>query len=416
MLTLPADQNRVDVNAFGMASLGVLTAAIAVGIIGNSFAIPLIVQHFGVSVAQAGLAPTLEHGGLALTCLLYAPYVPRFDARRVCLIALVGLVILNLATIFAPNFETLLVCRALAGLVAGTVYVTTSSVAGRTTAPEKCFATLLCSTGSLGILSSLVLPQAKNIGPLIGISPLASIYALYIPVLLIGFLFCLKMPRPPILSARNAETGARELTPLRELPLSTWGLLFGMSFMAFGTGALGTYLVSLGTEQVGLAVEKVGLVMMPGAIIRVVLPFVGAYISLRFRAVPFAAVVLSADAVLGMLLSHTTTWLAFAILAPILTSSYSLFSPVLLGTMSRLDPSGRIAAIHSPFFLGASSLAALAGGAVSVKGDYSAIGYVVVFGMAMSALTLYRGLRTADQQRFGGATGAPVTATNAVLD
>ena len=280
-----SSDERFVIDGKGMTSLAIVTLALFVSQIGMAFTIPLIVQHFDVSNTIAGLAATLEIGGVALTCLLYAPYVPRFDARLVCRASIVALLVLNVATILSPNVDVFLVCRGLSGIIAGLINVTTSSLAGRTTKPEKSFSVLLGSLGALGISLSLVLPQAKNVGPLIGLEPLHTIYALYCIFLLIGLAFCTKLPSPPKLTPRGDETGAGKLKPLRELPLDAWLLLPGLGAISFGVGALGTFIVSLGTEQIGMTVETVGLVMMSGAIVRIGGPFLGSWASARYRAV-----------------------------------------------------------------------------------------------------------------------------------
>ena len=394
------EANRPEISGAAVVSLAIVTASIFVGSSGIPFTIPLIVSHFNVTNTMAGLAATLEVGGIALACLLYSPFVPRFDARTVCRASLVALIVLNLVTMLSPNISFFLGCRALTGIVAGLINVTTSSMAGRIARPERMFGILLGALGALGIALSLILPQAKNVAPLLGISTLNAIFALYVICLAIGLIFCWGLPSLPRLSAKT-DDAASQLSPLRALPWYSWGLLVGLGCVSFGVGSLGTFTVSLGTEQVGLSVEMVGVVMMTGAIVRVGGPFLGSYLSSRFRALIIAAVVLAADAVIGILLSHSTTGAEFAVLAPILSASSSIFFPVLLGTLARADSAGRLTGMHTIFAMGGASIASFVGGAVSTKGDYSANGYVVAGGMIAAAVCLFRGLAAADRQRFG---------------
>jgi hypothetical protein len=106
----------------------------------------------------------------------------------------------------------------------------------------------------------------------------------------------------------------------------------------------------------------------------------------------------------GIALTCSTTGLGFAVLAPILTALTSIFFPVLLGRMLRLEPAGRVAGMHTVFAMSGQSVASLVGGAVSSAGDYSANGYVVTAGKAVAAVFMYRGLSMADRQRFGTPT------------
>ena len=392
--------HRPAISTVEIISLAGVTASIFVALTGIPFTIPQIVRQFDVGNSVAGLAATLEVGGIALACLLYAPFVPKFQARVVCSISLAVLIALNIASILAPSADVLLVCRACAGIVAGLVNVTTSSIAGRVAHPEKIFGVLLGSLGAIAIGLSVLLPQAKNFGPTLGLTTLDAIFAIYIVCLAIGLLCCWRLPTLPVLDKNNTDAAVR-LPSLSAVSLRVWALLPGLGFVSFGVAALMTFLVSLGTEQVGLSVESVGFVMMAGAVIRIGGPIAGSYAGSHFRAILIAAVVLTTDAVVGMLLAHSTTQLAFSVLAPILSSSTAIFFPVLLGTLARTEPTGRFTGMHTVFAMGGTSAGSFVGGVVSGTGDYTMNGYVVAGGMIVAALLLFPGLKLADRERFG---------------
>lgn len=152
----------------------------------------------GVSTAVAGQLQT----AYVLTSAVLGPVVAwamgRMDRRFVVILGLVIGLVLQLACAFAPNFETLLVVRALAG-VAGAMSGPAASVAAASLVPpERRGSALAMVSGGMTLAFVVGIPMGSVAGAMFGWRATFVVAALLAAVALIAVaIFLPSVPAPP---------------------------------------------------------------------------------------------------------------------------------------------------------------------------------------------------------------------------
>jgi predicted MFS family arabinose efflux permease len=91
---------------------------------------PQLMRLWGIGTHQFGLLVSAYTFAAAATALLCAFYMDRFDRRRALLILYTGFALSTLLCALAPNYETLLAARAVAGAFGGTTGAAVYSIIG----------------------------------------------------------------------------------------------------------------------------------------------------------------------------------------------------------------------------------------------------------------------------------------------
>jgi AAHS family 4-hydroxybenzoate transporter-like MFS transporter len=86
-----------------------------------SYVMPNIVQAWKIEPAKQGAILSAGYSGMLIGFLLLAPLASRIGAKRLAVCCLFAMGALNLATLFAPDAQTLVVCRISVGLTLGGV-------------------------------------------------------------------------------------------------------------------------------------------------------------------------------------------------------------------------------------------------------------------------------------------------------
>ncbi|MDX1581328.1 MAG: MFS transporter [Alphaproteobacteria bacterium] len=394
----PSD-GRIEITGVRLISLTALMLLVFAAGIAMPFNITGIVESFAVDNAAAGLAATVEMAGVAGSSLLFSQLAPRLNPKRVYLVGISAIIVLNVATIWAPTVEVLYIFRALNGISAGAIVATVMSTAGRSTAPEATFGVINSAVGVMGMVLSLVLPQAlkfHGIAPQsLSLSPVDGLFFIYLlfAVLALGFIRSVPVP-PPI---EEPEGGGPVEKP--KLPFAGWIALFGLGVVFFGHATLAMFIVNVGVEQVQLSPQTVGFVFMFASAFGIVAPLVAGYVGVRFKAKIPIAVILMALVVFAFLLSQASAPIEFYISGPFFAMMPIALMPIMLGSLARLDPTGRLTGAHPAFVTLGAAIAPVVGGAVSVTGDYSANGLLVVGCTAIGAAFFYPAILIADRKR-----------------
>ncbi len=393
----PTDgDGRIDISGFKLVALTAMMLLSFSAAIGMAFNITAIVGSFTVSNTAAGLVATIEMTGVAAGSLLFSQIAPRFDPHRIYIAAIGSIIGLTLLTIWAPSIEFLYVLRGVNGFCAGAVIATVMSTAGRSTAPEATFGVINSAVGVMGMVLSIVLPQALKLGALDGLSSVDGLYVVYMLLAVAAIGFIRYVPVAPQMAGQ-----AQSNTPAPPLPLMGWAALVGLGMIFFGHGTLVMFIVSVGTEQVGLSPEIVGLVFMFGSVFGIVAPLAAGYIGTHYKAVLPTAAIIVAMILLGILLSQATSPIAFYIAGPFFAMMPIAMMPIALGAIARIDTSGRLAGAHPAFVTLGAALAPLVGGAISSTGDYAANGWAVAVCGVIGGALLFTAIRAADNLRDG---------------
>jgi predicted MFS family arabinose efflux permease len=93
---------------------------------------PQFIRLWGIDARQFGVLISAYTFTAAITALLCAVYIDRFDRKRALLVLYAGFAISTLLCALAPDYEWLLVARAAAGAFAGVVGAAVYSIVGDT--------------------------------------------------------------------------------------------------------------------------------------------------------------------------------------------------------------------------------------------------------------------------------------------
>ena len=398
MSSNPASDGRIDITGFKLVALTAMMLLAFAAAIAMPFNITGIVGSFGVTNTAAGLVATIEMGGVAASSLLFANLAPKLNPRRVYVIGIGVIISMNALTIWVPTVEILYVIRGVTGASAGAIVATVMSTAGRSTTPEATFGVINSAVGVLGMALSLILPQALKFHALapeaLALSEVDGLYFIYFIFAILALAFIRSVPVPP-------KTGPHEHDhePHPPLPVMGWVALVGLGIIFFGHGTLAMFIVSVGVEQVKLSPETVGFIFMLGGFVGIVAPLIAGFVGARFKAMIPTAVIVLAVVGFAVMLAQASSPIDFYIAGPFFAMMPIAMMPIVLGALSRIDPTGRLAGSHPAFVTLGGALAPLVGGAISQPGNYAANGWMVLGCGVVGSALLYSALRAADRLR-----------------
>lgn len=121
-LTIDNALERAGAGVFQRRLIGIfgfVWAADAMQVLAVGFTAPLIAATFGLSVPQALQTGTLFFLGMLVGAALFGRLADRFGRRRVLILTVSSDAIFGLASVFSPDFATLLAFRFLTGMAVG---------------------------------------------------------------------------------------------------------------------------------------------------------------------------------------------------------------------------------------------------------------------------------------------------------
>lgn len=377
-----------------VALTAVLLLAFAANI-GMPYNIDAIALSFDISNAQAGLVASMEMAAIAAGNLLLARLAGRLNPHRVYFFGALGIVAFNALSMFTNNTTELLLLRVPAGFALGAVAATVMATAARSSQPEMTFGIINSMVGVLGMALGFLMPRALAMHLFANGHPafnwtdwneMDGLFAVYALFSLGALLFIRHTPAPaPAAPTPEGEAGGKSIG-------LGWLALFGLGLIFHGHGNLALFLVVLG-RQASLSVEVVGYVLMAGAGVGIGLPLLTGYIGSRIKPLaPVLALVLLI-ALGTLVLANIDRPLAFILAAPLFAVLPMALMPIMLGVLSRLDPSGALAGSHPAFVLVAGAAAPFVGGAISdASGGFAATGWFALacfslgFGLCLPVL------------------------------
>ena len=335
-----------------------------------------LITGLGFSTAQAGLVGSANIYGASAGSFAAVFLVRRIAWRRTLLRLLLVLLAIDLLSLAVRDPALLAGVRALHGLAGGMIVGVAYSVMARTPSPDRAFGMLLLVQFGLGGLGVMLLPQLV---PVYGAGILFLVLAA-LTLVALAILFAL-----PATAQDGAGHDARRAPSI--LPLAAAALPLAALFLfQAGNMALAAFIVGLG-ERYGLArdfiSETLGWATWIGAAGAVLVMHLGnRHGSVKPLAV--AAVVTLAGCALFFGSAKPALFFAGNAATAI---TWSFVVPCLFGIVSRLDASGRMAALGG--FVSKLGLASgpLAAGWMLREGNYPVLiaASIATLGLAMSA-------------------------------
>ncbi len=202
-----------------------------------------VAADLSVSVGSAGHLVTV----FAVTYAIGSPVIVTLAGsvapRRILFVTMVVFALANAAAVFAPTFESLLVCRAVAAGGAAAFTPTALAVASSLAPPEERGRAISFITGGLTVAFVVGIPLGSLIGTLSSWRMTFVMVALLAVVAALGIRSLPEVDRPPVVSFRERVQTLRQPALLAALSLTALGLM--------GAFVLFTYISPLMTEITG---------------------------------------------------------------------------------------------------------------------------------------------------------------------
>lgn len=335
--------------------------------LGMAFNIGAIIDSFGVSKAAAGMIATAELFAVSIASLVTARYSQRLNARAVVLSALAVAALMNFATMLAESFEWLVVCRFAAGIAEGAGMSIIISIAARSNRPVLSFGLVNASVGGY------IIPLSQVIHFPITEYGVDGAYGLYLVLNLVGLLLVVLIPRPTAVSDSEVGEGQVAADGPPVPALFGWIGLCGLFVLFFAHGGLLLFSerISLG---VGISLAGFSQIATIGGILTVAGSLLMGTFGARIRATFPTVFLLGLMALLAYPITATGTPLVLYFILPVFMAIPIAWLPVFLGTLVRLDPSGRFAAANPAFITMGGAIAPMVTGGIADGLGFPALG------------------------------------------
>lgn len=325
---------------------------IVLGVIGADVVLTIpvfvggLVRYSGLTDVQAGYAATAELTGTAIAAWFAIFWIDRIAWRTVCVLALSGLCLAELATALSHSYENILMLRFTRGVGSGSLIALAYGGLGRMPRSDKAFG--LFSTAQLVymvtalVLFPLILARFGFAGLCLALTLLS----------LTGMIAALSLPRVP--SAYSAASGTPGATSKSKFPVL---MLLAVTICFISQGAIWTFAERIGSSG-GVRADQIGTILALGAVFGIAGALAATVTAGRLNRQIVLAV--SSLALLASLvfLQGTIGALRFLLIVAVLKFVWNFTIPHQLGHLSEIDPSGRSAVLCSSL-----SLVGLAAGA-----------------------------------------------------
>ena len=314
-------------------------------VFGMPFFVGGLISELGFTQAQANLISSAEIAGMALSSLLGAAWIGRFNWRHVALFALFAVLAGNLFSFYVENFQVLVATRFITGLVGhGTAFALGVSAIGNTSQPDRNFGFTIASQVAMGALTALIVPKTIAIYGIAGMCAPAAILA----VVAMAFI-------PRLATSGHAQTpdsNQSKRTGILILPLL--GLLV-MIIWQMGVGPFFNNLVPYGIS-IQLDPSDIGTALFLSTGLSIIGPLTASALANKInRKIP-VCIALTIQLLIILSFQGDITWIGFTIRAILFQTAWNFTGPFLMGMIANLDESGRYSVLIPASQLGGIAL------------------------------------------------------------
>ncbi len=314
-------------------------------VFGMPFFVGGLISELGFTQAQANLISSAEIAGMALSSLLGAAWIGRFNWRHVALFALLAVLAGNLLSCFVENFQVLVATRFITGLVGhGTAFALGVAAIGNTSQPDRNFGFTIASQVAMGALTALIVPKTIAIYGIAGMCAPAAILA----VVAMAFI-------PRLATSGHAQTpdsNQSKRTGILILPLL--GLLV-MIIWQMGVGPFFNNLVPYGIS-IQLDPSDIGTALFLSTGLSIIGPLTASALANKInRKIP-VCIALTIQLLIILSFQGDITWIGFTIRAILFQTAWNFTGPFLMGMIANLDESGRYSVLIPASQLGGIAL------------------------------------------------------------
>lgn len=314
-------------------------------VFGMPFFVGGLISELGFTQAQANLISSAEIAGMALSSLLGAAWIGRFNWRHVALFALFAVLAGNLLSFYVENFQVLVATRFITGLVGhGTAFALGVAAIGNTSQPDRNFGFTIASQVAMGALTALIVPK------IIAIYGIAGMYA---PAAILAVVAMAFIPRLATSGhAQTPDSNQSKRTGILILPLL--GLLV-MIIWQMGVGPFFNNLVPYGIS-IELDPSDIGTALFLSTGLSIIGPLTASALANKInRNVP-VCIALTVQLLIILSFQGDITWIGFTVRAILFQTAWNFTGPFLMGMIANLDESGRYSVLIPASQLGGIAL------------------------------------------------------------
>ena len=346
-----------------------------------------LITGLGFSNAQAGMVGSANIYGASVGALCAVFVVRRIEWRPALVVLFSILIGIDLVSTVIVDPNVLIAVRAVHGFIGGLTVGIVYSVMARLNSPDRAFGVLLVLQFGLGGLGVMFLPQLV---PLYGARILFFVLA---ALTVIAMVSMLAIPKRLGKNRSNAELAA--------MPASYRKLTVVLSLLALflfqgGNMALAAFIIRLG-EHADLARDFIGQALGWATWIGTAGAGLVIFMGTRFgRLRPLiAAFLLTFAGTAGFFWSSSEPIFMIANVGTAITWSFVV--PYLFGMISRLDPTGRLAALGG--FVSKCGLASgpLVAGLLLRTDNFDLLIWAALIALALSSVAAFAAARQVDQ-------------------
>ncbi len=295
--------------------------------------------HF--SARDAGRVGSANVYGAACGALLAVWLAQRFPWRSLAIVALIGLVSMDLLSLLLVDPAPLAAARLVHGMIGGVLVGTAFLVISRTRVPERTFGMLVFVQFSLGGLGLVLLPRLVSV---VGSRLLFLVLVAFSLVTLVMLPFLAPYPGPPADIATPERTGP----PDKRSPDMLVVALLAVFLFQAGNMSLSAYIIEL-ARAYGLTLNGISATLGAANWIGLLGCVLVVLVGVRFgRLRPLAPAFLVTVA--GTAVFHWSGQLVWFVSACIVTTmTWAFCGPYLFGICAAFDRTGRSATLASFF-------------------------------------------------------------------
>lgn len=326
---------------------------------------------------KAGALVSLYIFGVMLSNVFLGPIFMRLNGRIVATGGFAVSAFCFLALTHTQGFGMFAALHLLAGLGAGAGLSCVHGTIGRSGNPHRLFALVNIGVCVFGILFFAIVPK------LLATMGINIVFMVLGGLMVAAALACLLSF--PAATARVAEL--RTAHPIAG-KLSSRVLAFsGVALMTAGQSAMFSFVQQVGTAH-GFAASSIGFLLAGTAVLNLLAPILASVLQHKLPATPVAVCGLALHGCASLVICNTLGFTPFAIAAGSLVF-LTIFSHIFMfGFISRLDRSGRMAALTPTMLMIGTAIGPFLAGTVVGIAGYPALGMMAA-GLAWASATCY---------------------------
>ena len=364
----------------------------------------MLAADFDLGPTQVGLVFSVELACFSLATLPAYFWLRRVNVRTVTILC-TGIVVLgNLLSAWSPNFEMLLVIRALTSIAAGSITVIILSLSGKTSNPSRAYGIFVVTQLAMGAIILLVFPA------LYAGKTASAVY------LTIAILVALTLPAAWCLKGNEFKKTPDTASSPRQAMTKKNILVFAAALIAvfgfyFALGGVWTFMAEIGHAG-GIALELASSTLGIATIVGVIAALLASIVGESRRANLYIVVGYLAMGLAVFMLYGGPGVLRYATAAVVFKIAWSWLLPFLLAAVSRIGGPHVMSSTNLMIGTGLGLSPVFAGKLIELSGGYQ---LMITFSLVFLSIALFastvvmRNETTAKQQQTAP---EPLTVSN----